>query len=78
MRATLVLLMAVENAGTIAAALVGGGRAPDTPAVIICDGSLPTERKVTPTLGRLGSDVLGRNIKPPAVIVIGDVAHLAG
>lgn len=78
MRGTLVLLMAVENAGAIAAALVDGGRAPDTPVAIVCDGSLPTERTVTSTLGRLGSDIVGESIKPPAIIVIGDVVPLAG
>jgi uroporphyrin-III C-methyltransferase/precorrin-2 dehydrogenase/sirohydrochlorin ferrochelatase len=78
MRGTLVLLMAVENAGAIAAALVDGGRAPDTPAAIVCDGSLPTERKVTSTLDRLGLDIVQNNVKPPAIIVVGEVVALAG
>jgi uroporphyrin-III C-methyltransferase/precorrin-2 dehydrogenase/sirohydrochlorin ferrochelatase len=77
MRGTLVLLMAVENAGLIAAALMDGGRSPDTPAAIICDGSLPTERLITSALGRLGSDVVGENVEPPAIIIIGDVVARA-
>lgn len=78
MRGTLVLLMAVENAGAIAAALMNGGRSADTPAAVICDGSLPTERTITSSLGGLGSDIAGDNIEPPAIIVIGDVVTLAG
>jgi len=77
MRGTLVLLMAVENAEAIAAALMNGGRSADTPAAVICDGSLPTERTITTSLGGLGSDIAGQNIEPPAIIVIGDVVTLA-
>ncbi len=77
MRGTLVLLMAVENAGAIVAALLDGGRAPDTPTAIVCDGSLPTERTIKSTLGQLGADVASEGIRPPAIIVIGDVAALA-
>jgi len=78
MRGTLVLLMAVENAGAIAAALIDGGRSADTPAAVICDGSLPTERTIISSLGGLGSDIAGENIEPPAIIVIGEVVTLAG
>lgn len=77
MRGTLVLLMAVENAGAIAAALMNGGRSAVTPAAVICDGSLPTERTITTSLGGLASDIAGQNIEPPAIIVIGDVVTLA-
>lgn len=77
MRGTIVLLMAVENAGLIATALMNGGRSADTAAAVICDGSLPTERTITSSLGRLGSDIARGNIEPPAIIVIGDVVTLA-
>ena len=76
MRGTLVLLMAVENAGAIAAALMDGGRSADTPAAVICDGSLPTERTITSSLSELGSKIAEENIGPPAIIVIGDVVTL--
>jgi uroporphyrin-III C-methyltransferase/precorrin-2 dehydrogenase/sirohydrochlorin ferrochelatase len=77
MRGTLVLLMAVENAAAIAAVLLEGGRPADTPAAIICDGSLPTERTVRTTLGALGADVMTAFVRPPAIIVIGEVVALA-
>jgi uroporphyrin-III C-methyltransferase/precorrin-2 dehydrogenase/sirohydrochlorin ferrochelatase len=78
LRGTLVLLMAVENAGAIATALLEGGRETDTPVAVICDGSLSTQRTITSTLGRLGADVIAEGVRPPAVIVIGDVAAFAG
>lgn len=37
MRGTLVLLMAVENAGLIATAVMNGGRSAGTPAAVTCD-----------------------------------------
>lgn len=73
LRGTLVLLMAVANAGAIADALVAGGRDAATPVAIVCDGSLPTERTVTTTLGRLGAAVVDQAVRPPAVLVVGDV-----
>jgi len=78
MRGTLVLLMAVENAAAIAAELLDGGRSPDTPVAVICDGSLPTMRTITSTLDRLGEEIAAQDVKPPAIIVIGDVAALGG
>ena len=53
LRGTLVLLMAVENAPRIAAALLRGGREARTPVAVVCDGSMPTERTVLTTLGDL-------------------------
>jgi uroporphyrin-III C-methyltransferase / precorrin-2 dehydrogenase / sirohydrochlorin ferrochelatase len=74
---TLVLLMAVDNAPAIAAALVSGGRPASTPVAIVCDGSMPTERTVLGTLGTMGSVIESEAVRPPAIIVIGDVVRVA-
>lgn len=74
---TLVLMMAVENAPAIAAALLDGGRAPSTPVAVVCDGSMPTERTVLSTLGDLPADLVAHDVRPPAIIVIGDVVGVA-
>jgi uroporphyrin-III C-methyltransferase / precorrin-2 dehydrogenase / sirohydrochlorin ferrochelatase len=74
---TLVLMMAVENAPAIAAALLDGGRAPSTPVAVVCDGSMPTERTVLSTLGDLSADLVAHDVRPPAIIVIGDVVQVA-
>lgn len=73
---SLVLLMAVENAAAIARALLAGGRPCDQPVAVVVDGSLPTQRVVRTTLGRLSGAIEVEDIRPPAVIVIGDVAAL--
>jgi len=74
---TLVLMMAVENAPAIAEALLHGGRDMATPVAVICDGSMPTERTVLATLGTL-ADVLEREaVRPPAIIVVGEVVRVA-
>ncbi|RYC13691.1 uroporphyrinogen-III C-methyltransferase [Nocardioides zhouii] len=77
MRGTIVLLMAVDNAPAIAAALVGGGRSADTPAAVIVDGTMPTERTVLSTLGSLADDLATHRVVPPAIIVIGEVVAVA-
>jgi uroporphyrin-III C-methyltransferase / precorrin-2 dehydrogenase / sirohydrochlorin ferrochelatase len=74
---TLVLMMAVENAGRIADVLLAAGRSADLPAAVIQDGSLPTERHLETTLASLAHDMARAHIRPPAVIVIGAVAETA-
>ncbi len=74
---TLVLMMAVENAGAIAAVLVDGGRAASTPVAVVCDGSMPAERTVLTTLGELGAAVETEGVRAPAIIVVGEVVRVA-
>jgi len=77
LRGTLVLLMAVDNAAAIAAALVDGGRPASTPAAVIVEGTMPGEQKVLSTLGTLGDDIAAGGLRPPAIIVVGDVVAVA-
>ncbi len=77
LRGTLLLMMAVENAGAIAAALTEAGRDPETPTAVVCDGSMPGERTVLTTLGGLGADVDRHGVRPPAIIVVGHVVAVA-
>jgi uroporphyrin-III C-methyltransferase/precorrin-2 dehydrogenase/sirohydrochlorin ferrochelatase len=74
---TVVLMMAVENAPAIAAALVSGGRAASTPVAVVCDGTMPGERTVLATLGTLASVLEAERVRPPAIIVVGDVVAVA-
>ncbi|GAA1097457.1 hypothetical protein GCM10009668_13150 [Nocardioides dubius] len=77
MRGTVVLLMAVENAPAISAALVAGGRDAATPTAVIQDGTMPGERTVLTTLGELEGAIAENGLRPPAIIVIGDVVAVA-
>ena len=76
MQGTVVLMMAVQNAGAIAAALLEH-RDPHTPVAVVCDGSMPTERVVLSRLGTLAEDLVTENVKPPAIIVVGEVVAVA-
>lgn len=76
-RGTLVLLMAVDNLPRIAATLQEHGRPGETPVAIVCDGSMPTERTVLTTLAEAAAAVAEHEVRPPAVVVIGDVVALA-
>jgi uroporphyrin-III C-methyltransferase/precorrin-2 dehydrogenase/sirohydrochlorin ferrochelatase len=77
MQGTVVLLMAVENAPKIAAALVSGGRPAETPVAVIMDGTMPDERTVLSTLGTLADDLVAEGVTPPAIIVVGAVVAVA-
>jgi len=77
LRGTLLLMMAVENAPAIAAALLDGGRAADTPVAVVVDGTMPTERTVLATLGTLADELAAADVRPPAIIVVGPVVALA-
>ena len=67
---TIVILMGVARIGRIAAALVAGGRSPDTPVAAVQWGTRPEQRTVRATLGTIGAQALGT----PSTIVVGDVA----
>ncbi len=77
MRGTVVLLMAVENAPAIAEALLDGGREPATPVAVIQEGTMPGERTVLSTLATLATDLGEHAVRPPAIIVVGDVVGVA-
>src|SRR3954471_8488045 len=77
LRGTLLLMMAVENAPAIADALTTAGRDARTPVAVVCDGSMPGEQTVLTTLGELDTDLDRHVVRPPAIIVVGDVVAVA-
>ena len=74
MTGTLVVIMGVKNGPAIAERLVEAGRAADTPAAVIQEGTTENQRVFRCTLGTLGETITGNDVRPPAVLVIGDVA----
>ena len=74
---TLVLLMAVERIGAVTAELLRYGRNPDTPVSVIADGTLPTQRTISSTLEQVEGLVAKEGIRPPAIVVVGDVVRVA-
>jgi len=73
---TLVFLMAVKNIDVLTKTLMDNGRAPDTAVAVIRWGTRPEQRTVVSTLSRIADTVREKDIKPPAVMVIGDVVKL--
>jgi uroporphyrin-III C-methyltransferase/precorrin-2 dehydrogenase/sirohydrochlorin ferrochelatase len=76
LRGTVVVLMGVDTAPAIAAALIEHGRPGTTPVAIISDGSMSTQRTVRTTLAGLPKTVIDEDIRPPAVWVVGGVVDL--
>ena len=76
---TVVLFMAVKTADECARRLIAGGKNPATPAAAVYWGTTPSQRTVVTTLEELGDAVRGARLRPPALLVIGDVvAQYAG
>jgi uroporphyrin-III C-methyltransferase/precorrin-2 dehydrogenase/sirohydrochlorin ferrochelatase len=76
LRGTLVLLMAVDRLPQIAAVLLAHGRDPATPAAVVQDGSLPTERVLVAPLRDIAAVAAGADVRPPAIVVVGGVVTL--
>ncbi|RFU40597.1 uroporphyrinogen-III C-methyltransferase [Actinomadura logoneensis] len=74
---TLVLLMAVERMERIAETLVRYGRSSGTPVAVIQDGTLPGQRALTATLGTVAEEMAASGVRPPAIVVVGDVVTVA-
>ncbi|RZU52485.1 uroporphyrin-III C-methyltransferase/precorrin-2 dehydrogenase/sirohydrochlorin ferrochelatase [Krasilnikovia cinnamomea] len=73
LRGTLVVLMGLKNLPRIAARLLAEGRAGDTPAAVVQEGSTDGQRVLRSTLREVADAVAGAGIRPPAVVVVGDV-----
>jgi uroporphyrin-III C-methyltransferase/precorrin-2 dehydrogenase/sirohydrochlorin ferrochelatase len=76
LRGTIVVLMGVDTAPAIAAALVEHGRAADTPVAVVTDGATPAQRTLRTTLAGLADTLTTEAVRPPAVWVVGDVVSL--
>ena len=74
---TLVLLMAVTNLAAITAELLAQGMPGDTPAVMVENGSTPSQRILRGTLATIAQQASEVGVEPPAITVIGAVAGLA-
>ena len=75
---TLVFLMGVKNVSTISKALVAGGKPVQTPVALIRWGTRPDQETVVGTLGDIARLVEEKEMKPPAVMVVGEVVKLRG
>ena len=74
---TVVLLMGVNTLGHSAHVLAAGARGADCPVAIIEDGYGENERVTIGTLGTIAHLAATRQVRSPAVVVVGDVVRLS-
>ncbi|MGP4110917.1 uroporphyrinogen-III C-methyltransferase [Streptomyces sp. 4N509B] len=76
LRGTLVLLMAVERMAAIAETLVRHGRPPTTPVAVVQEGTTAAQRRLDATLATVAEVIDREGVRPPAVIVVGQVVRI--
>jgi uroporphyrinogen III methyltransferase/synthase len=68
--------MGVKNLPDIAQKLIANGRSPKTPVALIRWGTTPSQTTVTGTLDNIAERAKKADLKPPAIIVVGEVVQL--
>lgn len=71
---TLVFLMGIGNLPHLVEQLIRQGRSPDTPVALVEQGTRTTQKTVAGTLTNIVERSV--NIRPPAVIIVGEVVRL--
>lgn len=73
---TIVIFMGVKNLPVIAELLIENGKAPETKIAVIERGFRKDQRVTCATLADIGEVAARVGVKPPAIIVIGEVVSL--
>jgi uroporphyrinogen III methyltransferase/synthase len=73
---TIIILMGVGRLRLIVDELVKGGCRPSTPTAVIEWATTRRQRTIMGTLGNIVARASNQKVKPPAVIVIGDIVNL--
>jgi len=73
---TLVFFMGVKNLVSITTNLMNAGMTPDKPAALIRWGTTCRHTSLVSTVGCIAEDAKKQGIRPPALLVVGDVVKL--
>lgn len=73
---TLVFFMGVARMGQLAENLIAQGRSAATPVAVIRWGTYAKQEVYVSDLQNIAALVASRNVKPPAIIVVGEVVRL--
>ncbi len=73
---TIVVLMGVSNQDHVIRTLIDCGRRADTPVAAIRWGTTAQQRVVVGTLATIGTRMQEAGLRPPAILVVGDVVSL--
>ena len=72
----IVIYMAMKHIEKIVQELRRAGRQANEPMAFVCDASMPNQTVLETTLGTCLADIKTSNIKPPSIVVVGDVVNL--
>lgn len=75
-RQTVVIYMGLVGLADICSQLIAHGLSADTPAAVVQQGTTPRQRVVTATLDTLAEKVATAEMKPPCLIIVGEVVTL--
>ncbi len=73
---TLVVYMGIKNLPIIVENLIKHGRSPETPVAVVRWASTPEQRTVVGTLATITHIVAETGIRPPSLIIVGEVVKL--
>jgi uroporphyrinogen III methyltransferase/synthase len=73
---TIVFLMTVKNISKVCQKLIENGRGPETPVAVVRWGTRADQTTLVGNLENITGLVKANDIKPPAVMVVGDVVNL--
>jgi len=73
---TIVFLMTVKNISMVCQKLIENGRSAETAVAVVRWGTRADQKTLTGTLSTIADLVKEKDIKPPAVMVVGDVVKL--
>ena len=76
--ATLCIYMGMKNLGTISQRLQDGGMSAETPVAVVQSATTGDHRQLLSTVGRVALESEHAGFGAPAIVVIGEVASLAG
>ena len=72
----IVIYMAMKHIEKIVQELRRAGRQANEPMAFVCNASMPNQTVLETTLGTCLADIKISNIKPPSIVVVGDVVNL--
>lgn len=77
LKGTLVFMMGVTALPEISQGLLDAGAPPDLPAALVENGTTARQRKILSTISALPGLAAEQNIRPPAIMVVGEVCALS-
>jgi len=75
-RQTVVIYMGLLGLEPLCQQLIAHGLSADTPAAVVQQATLPEQRAVTATLGTLAAAAHRSQLKPPTLVIVGEVVRL--